>query len=300
MDEVAMLHGAEPGQILQTAIDRKVPSIMTYLSRGKWHVAKVLLTEITADRLCVEGIHSEEKPHPINIRAQQPLGISFKYGHGKFVFDTTVVALEPSQDPASGGRIALALPDTIEVIQRRSYFRVQVPESLKVNVLLWHRGRSEDEDDPYRRQAQQAQKRETKYESQNYCQGRLIDISAGGAQVVIQNQSDAKPDVSRDSGKDQRQDFKKGQFIGVRLTPMPYETPLVFNAQIRNVLPDADSRSAYLGLQIVGLEASPEGRRILSRLVGVVERYFKVNQAGVRPQDMRLGQSAQLTSKSPA
>ena len=80
---------------------------------------------------------------------------------------------------------------------------------------------------------------------------------------------------------------------------MPYETPLVFNAQIRNVLPDADSRSAYLGLQIVGLEASPEGRQVLSRLVGVVERYFKVNQAGVRPQDMRPDQSAQLLSKSP-
>jgi hypothetical protein len=44
------------------------------------------------------------------------------------------------------------------------------------------------------------------------------------------------------------------------------------------MLPRSDGNSIYLGLQIVGLEASPEGRRVLSRLVSVVERYYKMNQ----------------------
>ncbi|MHC4657723.1 MAG: PilZ domain-containing protein, partial [Planctomycetota bacterium] len=106
-----------------------------------------------------------------------------------------------------------------------------------------------------------------------YWQGRLIDISAGGAQVAV------------DAG--QEPDFRNGQFIGMRFTPMPYETPLMFNGQIRNILPTADGKSICLGLQIVGLEASSEGRQILQRLCSVVERYYQINQTSVRQQDLQ-------------
>ena len=291
MSEVAMLQGAEPRQILQTAIEEKVPAIMTYLSRGKWHVAKVLLTELLAGKLHIEGARSGKKIHPINIRVNQPLGLSFKFGHGKFVFDTTVVALEPSPNPGGGGIIALALPNRIEVIQRRSYFRVQVPEYLKVNVLLWHRNCREEQSESSRQQTElplpQKFQRDTEYVPRNYCQGRLADISAGGAQVVIPRQLEELSNVKQSSSGIKGSDFRKGQFVGVRFTPMPYETPLMFNAQIRNILPAADNGSIYLGLQIVGLEASSEGRQVLSRLVGVVERYYKINLTGAKRQDMR-------------
>lgn len=271
MREVEMLQGANPRQILQIAVEKRVPAIMTYLSRGKWHVAKVFLTTLGQGKVNIEGIHSGKKPQPINIQVFQPVGISFKYEYGKFVFDTTVVALEPSPTPGQGGAIVLALPDHIEVIQRRSYFRVSVPESLKVNVLLWHRSRDEAE----------GTIRDSRFETRDCFQGRLVDISAGGAQAVVPHQSDLP------AAAGMTPDFKKGQFIGVRFTPMPYETPLMFNAQIRNVLPAEDGKSIYLGLQIVGLEASSEGRKVLSRIVGVVERYFKLNQSGAKQQDMQ-------------
>jgi imidazoleglycerol phosphate synthase glutamine amidotransferase subunit HisH len=60
---------------------------------------------------------------------------------------------------------------------------------------------------------------------------------------------------------------------------MPYEVPLMFNAQIRNVLPTADHAGLCLGLQIVGLEASEDGRQTLSRLAKVVDRYHQINQS---------------------
>jgi len=268
MNEVMTPRGVDREKILQIAIDMKVPAIMSYLSRDKWHVAKVLLTKLDGDRLSVESTVSRRQ-RPINIRVDQPVGISFKHGYGKFLFDTTVVSLEASTDPEtnreSGGIIVLAFPDKIEVIQRRSYFRVNIPESLNVKVLLWHRTGKRRETDP---------KHETATQLNNCCQGRLMDISAGGAQVIVPNQNDA--------GK---ANFKKGQFISMRFTPLPYETPLILSAQIRNILPTADEKNASLGLQIVGLEASSEGRAVLTRLIGIVEKYFQLNHSGIKQQD---------------
>lgn len=258
MSEIAMLEGRESLSVLQTVTGERAPAIMSYLSKDKWHVAKVVMRELSGDKLYVEGCHASGRPHPINIRAQQPVGVNFKHAYGKFVFDTSVVALEPSSDPEAGGTIVLAVPDRIGVIQRRSYFRVNVPESLKVKVVLWHR----------------TSQHKTKGSGHEYFEGRLMDISAGGAQLTVPMKASGSSDLSGVS----ETEFRKGQFVGVRFTPMPYETPLMFSAQIRNVLPTADRAELCLGLQIVGLEASDEGREVLSRLAAVVDRYYQINQ----------------------
>ena len=270
MNEVMTPRGVDIQKILQIVIAKKVPAIMSYLSKNKWHVAKVLVTHLAEEKLKIESAVSRRQ-RPINIRVNQPVGISFKYGYGKFVFDTTVKDLELSLDSqenrAQGGTIVLAIPDKIEVVQRRSYFRVDVPESLKVKVLLWHRSVKREE---------KGRIHNTADEMHSGFHGRLVDISAGGAQVVVPQQSDTE-----------KAEFKKGQFVGMRFTPLPYETPLVLSAQIRNVLPTADGKNVSLGLQIVGLEASPEGRQVLTRLIGIVERYYQMNKSGVKQQDMQ-------------
>jgi hypothetical protein len=61
----------------------------------------------------------------------------------------------------------------------------------------------------------------------------------------------------------------------------------MFSGQIRNMLPTADGNNVCLGVQIVGLEASPEGRQVLERLCGVVERYHQINQSSVKQQDFQ-------------
>ncbi len=257
MNELIMVHGTEPRKILQNIIDGKTPAIMTYLSKGKWHVAKVLPTNLGANRLAVEVIMGE-KPKPINIEIEQPVGISIKYGYGKFVFDTTVISLEPAKEAAGGGTMILALPERVEIIQRRSYFRVSVPKSLKVNVMLWHRCCT----DGNRRTS-----------PERYWQGKLIDISAGGLQIAVD--SSLQPD------------FRERQFVGLRFTPMPYETPLMSSAQVRTILPTPDGKTVCFGLQLVGLEASSEGRSVLQRICSVVEQYYQINQSGAKQQDLQ-------------
>ncbi|MHC4185460.1 MAG: PilZ domain-containing protein [Planctomycetota bacterium] len=270
MNEVAMLQGAEPRRILQSVLEKKVPAILTYLSRGKWHVAKVQVTDIGACSLNAR-IFRTKKPHPLNIRVDQPVGLSLKYGYGKLIFETKVIALEPSFDGGSGGTLVLEVPGRIQVVQRRSYFRVDVPKSLKVNVLLWHRGQEGRSGDG--KAARSEHDGGEQVLPGRYWQGRLVDISAGGAQVVI--------------NAEHEQEFRNGQFIGLRFTPLPYERPLMFSGQIRNMLPTADGKNICLGAQIVGLEASSEGRQVLERLCGIVERYHQINQSSVKQQDFQ-------------
>lgn len=268
MNKAETLHKAETKKILQAAIDKKVHATMSYLSKGKWHVEKVLLANLEAERLNIESTSRQTEPNPINIQVNQPVGISFRLKNGKFVFDTTVVPSEPTPKPAGQG-IALAVPNRLEAVQRRSYFRVNVPESLKVNALLWHRRSEHDAKNRIQGMSERIH---------NYCKGRLVDISAGGARVAIPHPNG----VSQDSFSSATADFKKGQFVGMRFTPMPYEKPLVFNAQIINVLQTADGKSTSLGLHIVGLEASHEGHQVLTRLTNVVQRYYRINKSRAR------------------
>ena len=260
---VCTLDHRESQQLLKTAINRKLATILSYLSKNKWHVAKVYLLNVDADRLWMESMHPETRRRPRNIQTDQPVGVSFKYAYGKFLFDTTVLALEPSRDPNTGGRVIVSNPENLEVIQRRSYFRVSVPEFMHVNVALWHRA-GKSLDDPH---------------SHEYCAGRLMDISAGGMMLALPKST--LPDANHAPAWDS---FRKGQFIGLRFTPLPHETPIMFNAQIRSLLPTADNQAVCLGLQVVGLEASSEGRQIIGRIASIVEQYHQINEQSAVPE----------------
>lgn len=260
MNEAVVVEGRRSQEVLRIAADKKVQAIVSYLSKNKWHVAKVIIAGLEGDRLYVEAASSNpmSKPIPTNIRIGQPVGVSFKHSYGKFVFDTTIVGLEPS--PAGRGTIVLGVPRHIGAIQRRSYFRVNVPDSLKVNVVFWHRRAAAGEKNPVH----------------DYHQACLADLSAGGAQIIMP--FDLAQSASEGSS------FRKGQFIGLRFTPLPYETPLVFDAQIRSILPTEDHTGLCLGLQVVGLESSPEGRQILTRVAEVVEQYHQINESAFKQQ----------------
>ena len=264
VNDVAMLCGAEPREVLQIISNNKIPAILSYSSKGKWHVAKVRLTELGANKFNVEIVPAK-RPYPINVKPNQSVGLSIKYGYGKLILETKVLTLEPSPNPNGRGIVVLAMPDKIDLVPRRNYFRVEVPRALKVNAQLWHR-------------CCEADSNQTPPE--NSWQGKLVDISASGAQVAI----DAE----------QKPDLRKGQFIGLRFAPLPYEDPLTFNAVIRNILPTADNKRFCIGLQMVGLESSPKGRQKLHQLCKVVEQYYQINQSNAKLQDF---QTTKLTEK---
>jgi hypothetical protein len=248
MNQPELLQGQEVTEILRTFVEQQTPAIMSHLSRGKWHMTKVLPTCLDGRGLCIEVVLTD-KPRPVNIQIDQPVGISFKLGYNKFIFETVVTSLEPSASPDGAGRLILAVPDKMERIQRRNFFRVPVPPGLNIRVLFWYRG--------YTEEAGQAP-------AENYWQAKLLDLSAGGMQILV--------------SQEKKTSFVVGHLLGLQFTPMPYEKPILLEGQVRHIAPTADQRDVALGLQIIGLEASVEGREKLRRLCGIVEQYHQMNQ----------------------
>jgi c-di-GMP-binding flagellar brake protein YcgR len=152
------------------------------------------------------------------------------------------------------------MPDRINVVQRRSYFRVKVPESLSVEVQLWHCTGVKDKS----KLSASSMRPESV--------GRLVDLSAGGMQIAI--------------SAAQKPKFKEGRFVSVKFVAMPSEKPLMFNARIRTVFPTADEKNFSIGLQIVGLETNAEGQEVLSKLIGITEQYYQMSNSGLGRQEM--------------
>lgn len=249
MNEVMMLRGAEPRKILETAKKEEICAIMSYISKGKWHVARVKIEDMEGDlfgiRLC-----PQKKLHPVNVKPGQQIGLSIKHDYGKFVFESRIVRLEPSENRHSGGKIILRIPREMDLVQRRYYYRVQVPKSLEVKAQMWRRN-SDGES-----------------LNESIFEGQLVDLSAGGLQVACI--------------KKLNPEFREGQFVLVRFIPLPSETPMTLSCQVRGVLPTADRQNVCYGLQVVGLEASPEGRMTLTRLANVVGQYYQMNNSEMK------------------
>jgi c-di-GMP-binding flagellar brake protein YcgR len=254
VNQPEILRTEQVAGILQLAVTEQIRAEMTHLTKGKWRSTEVFFSALKNKNLYLETT-TTESPQSFNIQVDQPVGISFKKDYNKYIFESVVAGFGPSQADSRGGRIILTLPDHVDKFQRRSYFRVAIPGGLKVQVLFWHRGYHDECND---------------VPGEDYWKGRLLDLSAGGMQIAVSIK--------------QKPNFRTGQFVGLQFTPMPYEKPLLLEAQIRHIAPTADEKNLCLGVQLIGLEVSVEGRGKLCKLCNVVERYHQMNQCAHKAQ----------------
>jgi hypothetical protein len=254
---VLILRQTEPQRLLQAVCDENIPIFVSYLSARKWQIARAKITDV-AQRCFKVKITPQRVTMPVMLQPGQTVGISFKYGFesavsgARFVFGAEVVAVESADiGQACLGSVSLSMPAEVEVIQRRSFDRIMTPEKMDVAVSVWSRnflgGGGET----------------PAVEVSQSWTGRLVDISAGGLAVAI--------------SLSQGPVLETGQFVSLKFAPLPTETPLAFNAYIKSVSQTAAGDSVCVGLEMVGLEASAEGRLILQRLCNVVEQYSKMN-----------------------
>jgi len=159
--------------------------------------------------------------------------------------EKAAVVLEASQAGEQGGTIKLPDTESGEQVERRSYFRLEVGK-LQVKALIWYKGLENNHD---------------KGLPERYWQGNLVDISQAGAKIAV--------------SAAEKLDFQDDQFVRLVLTQTPIDRTITLDAKVREVLPIADEKAIHLGVQFVGLEANPDGRKVLQQLCYSMARYYQ-------------------------
>jgi hypothetical protein len=226
--------------VFSEAQQGNAPVIGSFMVDEKWRLIELHVCGCSDDFIDLNSQTSCEE-----LKEDQPIGICIHLGHFKYLFDSTVQATE-AQGPS--WRILLNPPDSAERIERRVYHRQPVPASTTVKVLFWHRGYLDASE---------------KEPAENYWQGTLLNLSAGGARFEIEIEH--------------KEHFSVGQLLGIQFTPMSYQKPLLLESHIKYAEEQSDNRYFRIGVEFLGLEASPEGRQILDRILEVIGQYETMN-----------------------
>lgn len=241
MSHKETISSTEMVEFLQQACEKKASVVGSYQCEGKWRLLEMETCGFSEDFIAFRTDTLCK-----SLRKDQPVGICIHLDYYKYIFDTQVQAVE-TQD--TGWRVLLDPPEKIERVQRRMYERESVPRNLKVKVLFWHRGYLDDHDQS---------------PEEMYWQGLMLNLSAGGAQFEI--------DLA------QKSNFRVGQLLGVQFTPMSYQKPFLLESHVRYLKENNENHHFKIGVEFLGLEASPEGRETLNRLLGIIAEYEAVNQ----------------------
>ncbi len=245
MDTSQTLIAKEVTDRLKNVLQEDVAVTMTFLSNGMWNSLSVGLIGLSLE-INQLSVRSDISKRANKIRIDLPVGLSIQTEHGTLVFESVVTSVETS---GSSCKILIRVPDKIEKMQRRAYIRVAVPNSMKVNVIFWHRGYDDDT--------------EISPPVEKCWQGELVNISAGGLQILV--------------SKEMSTCFKDCQLIGVQFTPYSYQKPIIAEAVIKHLSRLDGSEYISIGAEFIGLESSRTGRQNIKRIIKTVNYYGKRN-----------------------
>ena len=236
--------------LFDQAVRERALAVLTLQEHGDWQTFKARFLERDPNRrffvLDYQPNHGETPPEVV---AGQCVGVSFRDHSRKILFASVVEAKGHYvlDDRTSIPAIRYRWPRSITELQRRSYYRTPVPESLSLVATLWPGGP------------------ETRSAAQNtplqLVSGTLADISCGGALVRLNQPSPP--------------DWADRQTLGVELQLGDGRSPLVTSATFRGVRHD-ELEQYNTAIQFVGLELSVEGRLVLQRLAACVQRFHRM------------------------
>ena len=167
----------------------------------------------------------------------ESIGCTFRVGHKKCMFESTVDQAVRLPEAAS---VILRWPSQVQQLQRRVFERSTPPPSNIIAVRFW-RERNDT--------ANESGLRDVRH-------GQLEDISAGGLRIKV-----ARP-----------QDIEDGALYRCIFTAQAGKPAFLLDAILRH-REAAEEGRASLGFQIVGLEATADGRRTLDRLARLISHF---------------------------
>lgn len=246
-----MLLGEKSREILDCVRQNEIPADMSYNVGRRWRRSRVFIETLNEQGLDVT-VTPKKSSSRLGVQKGRLVGISFQYEYGhsqdRFIFGSEVLN-------ARDERISLAMPEEIEVIRNKSFLRCAVPEGVVIDTEMC--------------QKEQQDGRLVKAAA-HICQGfsgRLVELSAESLSVAVSMM--------------QGPDLRKGDYLTVRFVPFDKETPVTVNACVKHMTPTQKAQEVLLDMEIIGLEASPEGRMVLRRLCSIVSQYRQQAKSAV-------------------
>ena len=138
------LNVAERDEALRQAVEKRLPLVASIWREGRWMLLKsrFLPRDPGGELLCIEPPTSDGPSHaphpPVDVAAGSNVGITFRRGHHKCLFATTVVGRQRITLSAQLRADALLIrrPGSVQQLQRRAYMRALAPADALVGVLL--------------------------------------------------------------------------------------------------------------------------------------------------------------------
>jgi len=247
-----MMHSRSPAdrernEWLLQAATRRAPVVLNARIDDRWIIRKSRFRGVDRERgrLLIE-YPSQPEHGQAEIDIGQCVGLSFRRGHKKCVFEAQVIGQDRSVPEGKCPVLTLSLcwPDRIQELQRRLYCRAKVPPRLSIPVDICPQST---------RSAQAA--------SGVACRGLMLDLSAGGMNIALP--------------AEKRIRLKPGDTVTCTFALEPGQTPQEISGRLRHCEP-APGGHLRVGLQFLGLEASAEGCQTLQRIGRAANRFRKM------------------------
>ena len=237
-------------EILRDAIARNAGIVFSLPSAGMLRHHKSRFLCQTGDGFWVESPPSEKPLIDSLINSKQPAGVSFKNGHTKVVFGSTLVERKSEfqiNATTQVEAVLMAMPAELKAIQRRNDYRVAVQPDAGLSARVWRiAGNTYLGDRPMTVQ-------------EVLCDIR--DLSTGGMGVVFRGKDGEFPKVSTEDR--------------LRIELSYQGKPLLLEGTMRHPAGPPKSECMRAGVQFKKLQSDMDGRQIiaqLTRIVGELQR----------------------------
>lgn len=231
--------------VLNWAVDKQVEANVSFSNESRWHNLRTNFRRFDPEQgimqvVVANGSNGEPQSVPMPSTGEQ-VGVSFRRGHKKCLFLSTLMMVQAERD-ADGSNIetlVLRLPKQVRAIQRRAFQRVIVPEGIFIAAKIWEGGLPGSGSDSW-----------------PICSGRVSNISMGG--VLVETRIDQNPRLT------------SGEVVGVEITTRPGEA-ILLDGMYRHCVMDGQQRLG-LGFHFPGIEHELPGRATIAQLSDFVAR----------------------------
>lgn len=222
-------------EALSLAVEKRAPVTLTIRQDDTWLTLASRFVAISGNRLVIELPVAEGHNPQHEFALAEKIGLAFKIKHHKHIFTATVAGvMEHKLDDGTGASmLAFCLPSRMQRLQRRMYYRADVPPNRVVRTSIWTGGRDSEPD--------------SSRNASPIWSGRIVNLSAGGFQMVMPQPPSPTLEV--------------GESMGVRIAFGNGQETVFADAQFRHIKQEGADWS--LGFQFVALTQTPEGREAL-------------------------------------